>query len=620
MKEKHYGELLEKVRSKLEAENKRLMKMGTYRVITFVGIVLGIIWWVQEMRLLSGLFALNMIAIFVILVKRYNAKKKEISYLKAREIVLQRYLKRLQDDKEGWKSFEDNGEAYLDETDTVAKDLDLVGRSSLYQYLNVCQTPFGREKLAEALKKGCHSKEEIISRQEAVRELIGNEAFSLHLQTLSQLMEEGTSAVRAKGMSKDMQKRLEKEELLTFINEAEKKDISVGKGMKVLSYIIPFVTFFAIVSAIMQRYIVSSYIIACLGILIQMAIGFGGAKKSRAMLDPVYAFVKKVSVYEAFLSSLEVSTLKSSYLKSLQAKLHELGGAVKGLKALKGVSMAIEVRNNGILYGIVNSLFMWDVHCMDALSGWNKQYGSKVREWLEIVGEVEVLLSLAVMGQVKEKYCFPEIIESKAPQFTFKDLAHPLIQEKKVVSNSYEMKAATCIITGSNMSGKTTFLRSIGTNLTLAYAGGVVLASEFKSSKMQLFTSMRVEDRVDQGISTFYAEILRIKEMVSFSKREEPMLVLIDEIFKGTNSVDRIVGAEETIKRLGRPWVNVMVSTHDFELCNLADREDRQYMNYHFEEYYEGDKILFDYGLREGRSKTTNARYLLKMAGIIEGE
>ena len=616
MREKHYNELLEKVRSQLEAKNRRLMQMGTYRVITFVGIVLGIIWCVQEMSLLSGLFGLSMITIFVLLVKRYNANKKEISYMKAKEKVLERYLQRLQDDMTGWKSFKDNGKAYLDEADTVAKDLDLVGRSSIYQYLNVCHTPFGREKLAEALKKGCRSKEEILNRQGAVKELISDENFSLHLQTLSRLMEEGMSA----GMSNGTQKRLEKEELLAFINEAEKKEVSVGKGMKVLSYVLPFITLFAIVSAVMKRYIVPSYIIACLGILIQMAIGFGGARKSSALLSPAYAFVKKVSIYEAFLSSLEESTFSSSYLKMLQDKLHESGGAVRGLRALKGLSMAIDVRYNGILYGIVNSLLMWDVHCKDALGNWNEQYGSKVREWLEIVGEVEVLLSLAVMGQIKEKYCFPEIIESKEPQFKFKDLAHPLIQETKVVSNSYEMKGATCIITGSNMSGKTTFLRSIGTNLALAYAGGVVLASEFKTSKMQLFTSMRVEDRVDQGISTFYAEILRIKEMVSFSKRQEPMLVLIDEIFKGTNSADRIVGAEETIKRLGKPWVNVMVSTHDFELCNLTDRKDRKYMNYHFEEYYEGDKILFDYCLREGKSKTTNARYLLKMAGIIEVE
>lgn len=167
------------------------------------------------------------------------------------------------------------------------------------------------------------------------------------------------------------------------------------------------------------------------------------------------------------------------------------------------------------------------------------------------------------------------------------------------------------------MSGKTTFLRSMGVALSLTYAGGVVPADSFTASCMHYLTSMRVEDRVDLGISTFYAEILRIKEMVQYSKAHRPMLVLIDEIFKGTNSADRILGAQETIKRLSEPWANVIVSTHDFELCRLEAAPGRTVVNYHFEEHYRNDQILFDYRLKEGRSQTTNAKFLLRMAGII---
>ena len=261
---------------------------------------------------------------------------------------------------------------------------------------------------------------------------------------------------------------------------------------------------------------------------------------------------------------------------------------------------------------------MWDVHCKDALGIWNKQYGDEIRKWLEVVGEVEALVSLAVIGRVKEIYVFPEIVDSQTPIFDFEELQHPLILNEKVVGNSLAMQSMTAIITGSNMSGKTTFLRSLGVNLALAYAGAPVVAKHFKASYMEVFTSMRIEDRVDEGISTFYAELLRIKEMIEYSERHLPMLALVDEIFKGTNSADRILGATQTIKKLGKPCVNVMVTTHDFELCNLAEESKRTTKNYHFEEYYEGNQINFDYQLKEGRCKTTNAKYLLRMVGILE--
>ena len=210
------------------------------------------------------------------------------------------------------------------------------------------------------------------------------------------------------------------------------------------------------------------------------------------------------------------------------------------------------------------------------------------------------------------------IVESQIPKFNFEDLRHPLIVEEKGIGNDLGVEGNTCIITGSNMSGKTTFLRSIGVNLALAYAGAPVVAKQFTTSYMEVFTSMRIEDRVDEGISTFYAELLRIKEMIEYSERHLPMLTLIDEIFKGTNSADRILGATETIKKLGKPWLNVMVTTHDFELCNLAGEGKRKVVNYHFEEYYEDNQIRFDYKLKNGRCKTTNAKYLLRMVGILD--
>jgi DNA mismatch repair ATPase MutS len=307
----------------------------------------------------------------------------------------------------------------------------------------------------------------------------------------------------------------------------------------------------------------------------------------------------------------------STYLKELQAILKKNMGAVKSLKRLNSIGEAVKVRYNGITYLICSGLLMWDYHCVHSFDVWKQTYGADIRKWLEVTGEIEALLSLAVLCNVKQKYCFPVVSESNTPKIKFENIKHPLINEQQSVGNSLKINAETCIITGSNMSGKTTFLRSVGTNLVLAYAGAPVLAESFEASKMTVFTSMRIEDNVSKGISTFYAELLRIKSIVDYSSRETPMLALVDEVFKGTNSADRIVGATETIKRLSMPWIITMVTTHDFELCNLENDSNVHATNYHFSESYVGNEIHFDYKIKQGRCKTTNAKHLLRMAGIL---
>lgn len=201
------------------------------------------------------------------------------------------------------------------------------------------------------------------------------------------------------------------------------------------------------------------------------------------------------------------------------------------------------------------------------------------------------------------------------------ELFHPLIAQDKVQANSANLSAGITIVTGSNMSGKTTFLRTLAINLALAYMGAPICGKSLSAGYMKLFTSMRVTDDVAHGISTFYAEIMRIKAMADYRENRLPMLCLIDEIFKGTNSADRIVGATEAIRRLAGDCCMTIVSTHDFELCEICDMDGNPAKNYHFEEYYEeteeGSKLCFDYKIKNGRCTTTNAREILRMAGFV---
>lgn len=603
MKNNHFMSQIKETKEQERAVKKQLDGLGTLRLLTFLGgcasLILGNLYgnW-------SGYtIGVMLLAAFAVLVKKYKKLDSRRNYLAARQKVLAKYISRL---GEGWKGFEENGEAFKEEN-TKAGDLDLLGRSSLYQYLCVAHTPYGKRTLAREIVTGHREKEEIQKRQEAIKELIEDEAFALHLQTLSQQMQ-------LKG------ENLKEDTLEDFIQEAELQKSYVSKAMKAVSIALPFVTVFCWVLAFLKINVVQNYTIASIGSAVQFFIGMACYGRNEVLFRPIFAFNQNISLYKAFLQAVEEKQFSSSYLMELQGALKTSGGAVKGLMAFNSLTDSIKMRFNAVFYLLVNSLFMWDVHCKDALSIWNKRYGKDIRKWLEVIGEVESLLSLAVAGQVKEESVFPEIVESHVPVFDFTHLKHPLIEETKAVGNSLSLQGATSIITGSNMSGKTTFLRSIGVNLALAYAGAPVMAEHFTASYMEVFTSMRIEDRVDEGISTFYAELLRIKEMIAYSEKHLPMLALIDEIFKGTNSADRILGAEETIKKLGKPWASVMVTTHDFELCQLAEEKEakRDIYNYHFEEYYEDNQIRFDYKLKKDRCHTTNAKYLLRMVGILE--
>ena len=190
-------------------------------------------------------------------------------------------------------------------------------------------------------------------------------------------------------------------------------------------------------------------------------------------------------------------------------------------------------------------------------------------------------------------------------------IKHPLITN--CVENDFETINGINVITGSNMSGKTSFMRTVGINVVLMNAGTFVLAKEFNASYFKLFTSMRNSDDITKGISTFYAELLKIKKPIEYMENNEYMLTLIDEVFSGTNSNDRITGAEILLRKLNRENSIVLITTHDFEICDLnIDKLN----NYYFSEYYENEKILFDYKIKIGKCSTTNAKYLMKLVGI----
>ena len=274
-------------------------------------------------------------------------------------------------------------------------------------------------------------------------------------------------------------------------------------------------------------------------------------------------------------------------------------------------------RRNFFFYFLANGLFAFDFAAGLLFERWCRREGARLAPALAVWHECEVLLSLSTLAVTQARTVFPVFLEGEAPRLTATALRNPLLPEESAVANDAALTAGTTIITGSNMSGKTTWLRTLGMNAVLAWAGAPVCAAAFSLSPLALYTSIRVDDSLAEGMSTFYAELLRIKEMVAAERTGRPLLLLIDEIFKGTNSADRITGARAALAHLTNAHSITLVSTHDFELCDL-EVPGGSVRNAHFEEHYTDGKIAFDYRLRAGRCETTNAVYLLRLVGILD--
>lgn len=573
-------------------------RISTGRLISFLLFVVALIFAIAQNNVWGYVVAGVSFAAFLTLVILHPRVLKKQEYYRSRTIILKQYVRRFSDE---WQLSEEDGSRYLKEDYPPARDLDLFGKKSLYQYLCTAHTRQGKDLLAQWLTAPPPEPEEIRSRQQAVRELSQKQDFSFHLQTLGDLFEQESR----KSRDEDMEK---------FLAYAESSEGGLHPVLKLVAWAVPLFTLAAILLAAFQ---LIPLVTVPICIILQLLLAIPVQHKVQATLRPLFSFQDEVTAYEEIFKELDKNSFNCERLKTLQSRFSERSGARMGIRSLGSVCELAKIRHNPLLYLLGLCLCLWDYQCLNALERWKSRYGGQIRSWLSSVGELEALVSLSVLCQVRENHCFPEILPGDSPRIEARGLSHPLLSEEQAVGNPVSLRAKTCVITGSNMSGKTTYLRTIGVNTLLAYAGAPVCGQSFSVTRMAVFTSMRIEDDVSRGISTFYAEILRIRSMVEYAKKRLPMLVLIDEIFKGTNSADRVIGATQAIRRLSVPWAVTVVSTHDFELCALSEDETIRAVNFHFSETYQKDEIHFDYTLKEGRCQTTNAQHLLRMAGIL---
>lgn len=566
------------------------------RLITFItGVVFALFFYykVENYYFFSAILLVTIILFIVLAITHEKViKNKELT-----EKIIninEDGIKRAQGD---WKEFKDTGEEFIDENHSYSKDLDIFGKASLFQYINCSTTPMGREKLRNTLEHPNYTIEEIYKRQEAITEL--GKRISWRQRYMGEGLLRENNKINLERLLKWSEERyaLYDEKILVLIVNILP---IVTIALSILFFIIPNI----------------HYYIPVFFILIHIAVLLFRKNNRADSLDTVYIHKKSIQSYYEMVTLIEKGNFNSQYLKDLRKNLEKSNNikASQGIKELIKISNLTSDRRN-FLYLPFNILTLWDYHTMIKLEKWKKNWGGDLKRWLDTIAEFEALSSLALLHYDHTSWANPTF-EEKYLVVKGKNIAHPLIGEKAVENDlTIGEDDKILLITGSNMSGKSTLLRTVGINLVLAYVGAPVCGESFHCSLMDIYTCMRISDNLEKNISSFYGELLRIKDLMQGVKDKKPIFFLLDEIFKGTNSIDRHTGAKILINKLSNEKVLGLVSTHDLELGDL-DKENKEVKNYHFREYYKNNQIYFDYKLRQGISTTRNALYLMKLAGI----
>lgn len=589
-----FEDIKEKAKEKKTSLDKKSAHVSYLRLATFISGVIFIYQGMTKGKDLYTALGAALILSFVILIRFHGLMEVKAKSLDKEIECADRYIARITG---GWRDFGDDGSEFISKDDTLSHDIDLLGKGSMYQLISVAHTQFGRKRLAETLCLKNVNIDEASERYEAVRELSEDKEFLVGFEAVS---------------SRIYDKKDEDEEQKNY----DYKPMKFPFWMGLIMAIVPVLNIAAIVLTITGQ-IKATWIIVTF--LLGIIAVFAPQKKVESLIMPVYLYGLSSRDFYDLLKMIGEKDFSSRNLKSLKERVIAGDGMLKAVKSLGAIGQAFNVEYNAIVHMLLAGFFGYDLYIALAAVNWNNKYGSSFSECFSIIGSMEEYLSLSVLSVIRNVTPF-EMLEEGDNRIVLSDVVHPLLDTDKVVSNTVSLDNSVTVITGSNMSGKTTFLRTVAVNLVMGYIGAGVCAKEFKAPKMKIFTSMRVMDDVTNGISTFYAEILRIKDMSQYIKKmgNVPALCLIDEIFKGTNSADRIYGAAEAIKNLSSGNAMVIVSTHDFELCELKKKNGDCVSNYHFEEYYEDNELKFDYKIKEGRCTTRNAKALLSMAGLLE--
>lgn len=493
------------------------------------------------------------------------------------------------------------GNGYIDPVHRYAYDLDLFGKVSLFQCIDRCATIFGRNRLADYFKNAFDFKGLIDERQKAITELSDIKDFRQQVQLVFY------------GQKSEEMDRLELNKWLqgeqTFLD---------NRFFNIIRTVLPVATCSSTVLSICG-YVV--YYFPVTMVILQLLIVTFYARRTIKAQSVLSSQMAVLSKYAQFLLLIEKKDFKSPFLVELKLKLShdhiEPPSAI--IKKLSTLLNWMDSNLNILAAVLLNGLFLFNLQLLAAIEKWRSRYKNDVPQWFDVMAEIDALSSLANFAYNNPGYIYPKPMEGGQFLFDAVDLGHPLVPKDECVTNSISISGwkQYCIITGANMSGKSTFLRTVGTNYVLAMIGAPVFAKKFDFSPVILHSSIRTSDSLAKKESFFYAELKRLKEIIAELEGGQRVFILLDEILKGTNSRDKQSGSIAIIEQFIKYRSVGLIATHDLILGELAKHYPANISNYCFEIQIADNEMSIDYKLREGVCKNLNATYLMKKMGII---
>lgn len=583
---------------KLEKYNNQLISLkATHKSVSIARLTIALV-FLAAIYLYSSGPTIAMVVIvgallsFVYLMKRHQILSAQIEITKAIISINQNEI----DFLNGKKEIFDTGEQYRNHENLYAYDLDIFGPQSLYEHIERTATFMGGKKLATLLQSSL-SAEKIPLNQQSIKELATKIDWRQN--------------ILATGMVNMDSEQLYSRLKLWCKNEQRAPD----KNLNAISYILPSLLFAAAILYFYLGNVVFKNMCYAL-VTINLIIIGAYVKRIKHLIEGIDKIHKTISQYGFILEQIENEKFESIQLKNLQAELTKKNTKASGqIKKLAILFSQMENIQNAFGAALMNGLFLYHIRVYNNLLKWHKENASSIGKWLSIIGEIETLNSLANFSYNNPLYTFPELNANHI--ITFNQLGHPLIHSEKRICNDVNFEnQKLMIITGSNMSGKSTFLRTLGVNMVLAGIGAPVCATKANIHPLDIIVSMRIDDSLSDSESYFFAEVKKLQKIMQMLDTKS-CFVLLDEILRGTNSDDKRSGTIEVIKKLVSKKAIGAIATHDLEVCLTKDEFPDYIVNQCFEVEIVNNELQFDYKLREGVCKNKSATFMMKKMGVI---
>lgn len=590
----NYQRIAEEGRRKLNKVQHEIYRTSTLRLLLFVAGVAGAIYFRSTGWIIPTCIIVAALLPFILLIKHHNRLFHRKDYLEKEIEINEQEVAALHYDT---SSFED-GTEFIDPTHLYSFDLDLFGPHSLFQYLNRTSTQLGKKLLATWLNTHLENKVEIENRQEAVRELTPLLEFRQQFRILG-LLHKGKAA--------------DENELKTWAGSP-----TVFRK-RLLFRLLPWLASGtnAICISLALAGILPASVCGTVWVCFVSA-GFCFTGRITKMQAVYGKKLQILATYANLLRLIECQPTKSPILNEVKAWIgEEKQTASHSIQCLSKLMNELDQRNNVFMYTILNGLFFWEIRQIMRIEKWKEQYASQLPQWLTAIAHMDALCSLATFAYNHPDYTYPCIVSHPFCLHARK-LGHPLMHRDKCVRNDIDIRKRPFFITitGANMAGKSTYLRTVGVNYLLACIGIPVCAQQMEVYPALLITSLRTSDSLTDNESYFFAELKRLKLIIDKLQSGEELFIILDEILKGTNSTDKQKGSLALIRQFMTLQANGIIATHDLMLGSLADTFPDDIRNHCFEADITGDELTFSYHMREGVAQNMNACFLMKKMGI----